>query len=359
MVRSDHCTNPSSVGSEAVRAPDDRTVRPTLRCLIDDLGSEVGPPELRAVLGTITRSLEADSRYLLPVPLASAEHIVLDKANMIALDPSADREPIEVISDREAIKVKTADRRGALWRDDEGNWWLLAAGRRKNDSPGDFYREMERHTGNSDAIGPTEQDLRYLRYETAYIAECNAERNAQTEVIRAVLRAAAAPGAPQKVEVFGAEVTVIVDRSDEETETLSVAFDFTRFDERDRFPVDVVGFVPGYDTIDDWDILPPLRPGDPECWYTFVSAAWIEWLAIAVELDGLLRDGTSVPTPQPSMADGHSHWAAATVVTVGYVEGVEITALCGVRFTPHRDPDSRSVCPACDAALRLLRSSSV
>ncbi len=31
--------------------------------------------------------------------------------------------------------------------------------------------------------------------------------------------------------------------------------------------------------------------------------------------------------------------ARASVVTLAYVEGVEITALCGVRFSPHRDPD--------------------
>ena len=108
-----------------MKAPENRIVRPTLRCLIDDLGNDVGPVELRAAL-------------------AAAEHLVLDKANMLAGDATAEREPIEAITDRSTVKVKTSDRRGALWQDDDGTWWLLAAGRREAAGPGDFYREIAR-----------------------------------------------------------------------------------------------------------------------------------------------------------------------------------------------------------------------
>src|ERR687888_1108698 len=152
-----------------------RVVRPTLRCLIEDLGQEVGPAALRAALPTAARDMAADSRYLFPVALVAVEHIVLDKANMLAGSSTAERERIEAITALEAIKVKTADRRGALWQDGEGVWWLLAAGRRKDDGPGDFYREISRYGRNAGRILPTEQDRRYHRFEKAYIAECEAE----------------------------------------------------------------------------------------------------------------------------------------------------------------------------------------
>jgi Protein of unknown function (DUF3039) len=337
-----------------MRSPQDRIVRPTLRCLMEELG-EVGPAELRNVLASARREMARDPHYLFPVPLAAAEHIVLDKANMLARDPAAEREPIEVITDRVAVKVKTADRRGALWQDEKGTWWLLAAGRRKDDGPGDFYREIARYGDNSDPIAPTEQDLRYHRFETAYIEECRAERDAQARIVRALIDAAAAPGTAQAVDVFGAVVTIAVDPPDDATGVLSASFDFTSFKERDRFPVDVIGFVPGYESIDDWDILPPTRAGDPECWYTYVSEAWIDWIATALELDQLVDDQWSPPTPSVNHSGQHSHRAPASVVTLAYVEGVEITALCGVRFTPYRNPDQFEECPACAQAVALLR----
>lgn len=229
-----------------MKAPAGRVVRAALRCLIEDLGQEVGPDELRRAVSTAKRDMAADARYLFPVALAAAEHIVLDKANMLAADPRAEREPIDVITDRAMVKVKSSDRRGALWQDDEGTWWLLAAGRRKNDGPGDFYREIERFGSNSDPIAPTEDDYRYLRYERAYIADCEAEREAQVRVVRALLDAAAVPGSASSVEVFGAVITIVVEsEGDDGSEMLNMAFDFTSFEERGRFPVDVTGFVPG------------------------------------------------------------------------------------------------------------------
>lgn len=338
-----------------MKTPSDRIVRPTFRCLLEDLGTELGPAELRDVLGTMLSDVTENSRHLLPVPLAAAQHIVLDKANTLARNPGAEREPIKAITDRATVKVKTADRRGALWRDDDGTWWLLAAGRRKDDGSGDFYQEIAKYGTNSDPIAPTDLDRRYLAFETAYIAECDAERDAQGKVVRALLDASADPGAPKSVDVFGAVVTVSVDPEDDGSEMLSVSFDFHNFKDRDRFPVDVIGFVPGYESLDDWDILPPLRSGDPECWYTYVSEAWIDWLATAVEIDELVS-GTDLP-PSPHAPDSaqRSHRAAAKVVTLAYVEGVEIIALCGVRFTPHRNPDNFDECPTCAEALALLR----
>ena len=119
-----------------------RVVRATLRCLREDLADEVTPKALRNALRTVLIDIAADPSYLLPCPLVDAQHAVLDKANQLATDAAAVRERIESLTDRYAIKVKTGDRRAALWQDDSGTWWLLAAGRRKNDTSGDFYEEI-------------------------------------------------------------------------------------------------------------------------------------------------------------------------------------------------------------------------
>jgi hypothetical protein len=111
-------------------------VRPTLRCLEEDLGDEVEPGDLRAALRTFVRDQKDDPNFLLPCPISGTSHAVLDQANMLARDSSAEREPIEVITDRHAITVKTGDLSDALWQDDDGTWWLMATGRRKDDGPG-------------------------------------------------------------------------------------------------------------------------------------------------------------------------------------------------------------------------------
>lgn len=41
----------------------------------------------------------------------------------------------------------------------------------------------------------------------------------------------------------------------------------------------------------------------------------------------------------------------------GYVMGEEVTALCGARFIPTRDPERYPVCEACKQVLTLLRGS--
>jgi len=41
----------------------------------------------------------------------------------------------------------------------------------------------------------------------------------------------------------------------------------------------------------------------------------------------------------------------------GYVMGEEVTALCGTRFIPTRDPEQYPVCEACKQTLALIRGS--
>lgn len=336
-----------------------RVVRPTFRCLREDLAHEVGPDELRTVLRSFVDDIAADPTYLLPCPLADAEHAVLDKANLIATDDAAQREPIEVLTDRHAIKVKTGDRRAALWQDADGIWWLLAAGRRKNDTPGDFYREIARFSDDATPIAPTDEDYRYLRFEAAYEKECEAERAAHGEVLRAVLAAARTPQSIAPVGVFGAEVLVKIVPDEDGLAVLEMSWEFAQFDQQDRFPMDVLAMVPGREDIDAWDYLPPRKDSDsPHTWFTYVTDEWVDHMATSAELDELLADGADWQPVNP-WSDGSehfSHWAKGSIVTLAYMTGIEITALCGASVVAHRDYERFPVCPRCQENLVLLRS---
>lgn len=49
-----------------------------------------------------------------------------------------------------------------------------------------------------------------------------------------------------------------------------------------------------------------------------------------------------------------AHWARKDKITEGYVEGVEILALCGKYFVPSRDPEGLEVCKPCEAVLNTM-----
>lgn len=334
-------------------------VRPTLRCLLGDLGHEVAPEELRAALRSFAHDQAEDPNVLLPIPLLATSHSVLDKANMLAGDESAERERIETITDRYAIKVKTGDRRGALWQDDDGTWWLLAAGRRKDDGSGDFYRELERFSTDSSPIAPTEADRRYQRLEEAYAAECATERAVHAVVLGAVLLASRAPTTPVEIDVFGATVAITVIPDEPGLAVLEVGWTFDRFDEQDRFPEDILAMVPGRENLDAWDYLPG-RPdsGSLPTWYTYVPDEWVEHMATSAELDELLGDDETW-TPVNPTTDGSEHYghiAKGSIVTMAYATGIEIIGLCGARVVAHRDYEKFPVCPSCTENLALLRS---
>lgn len=47
-------------------------------------------------------------------------------------------------------------------------------------------------------------------------------------------------------------------------------------------------------------------------------------------------------------ADRFAHYAKKADVARAYVEGTAIVALCGLEWTPSRDPERYPLCPACD-----------
>ncbi len=336
----------------------ERLVRPTLRCLFEDLAQEVGPDELRAAIRTAEADMASDDTYLFPCQLTAARHLVLDKANLLAGDDAAERERIQAITDRQVIKVKASDRRAALWQDEAGTWWLLAAGRRKDDGAGDFYRELGRFTDkDSGPIAPTDADQRYLKLETAYAAECATEWLAHGHILEAVFQAARNPGTGVDANAFGAALCIRVDPDEGGLAVIEMRWEFDRFDEVDRFPYDVLAMVPGLESTDLWEYLPPRQDSDsPHTWFAYVPQEWVDHLSTSVEIDDLIDDDWTPPDPSTDGSEHFSHYAQSRVVTLAYVEGIEIVGLCGARVVAHRDYERFPVCPTCVGSLELLRS---
>jgi len=95
-------------------------VRPTLRCLREDLGLAVP---------------------LVDVPLEELAHPLLAKAGERFVGEQALRERIAAVEDQVLFKVKVQRWRGAVWVD-AGVAWLVAAGQREEGSPDDFYAAL-------------------------------------------------------------------------------------------------------------------------------------------------------------------------------------------------------------------------
>jgi hypothetical protein len=52
--------------------------------------------------------------------------------------------------------------------------------------------------------------------------------------------------------------------------------------------------------------------------------------------------------------DGYAHYARKEEITRAAIEGGTITALCGFRFSPVRDPQRFPVCPKCKELAAML-----
>jgi hypothetical protein len=58
--------------------------------------------------------------------------------------------------------------------------------------------------------------------------------------------------------------------------------------------------------------------------------------------------------PDTSEGDGYAHYADKTEITRAAIEGGTVTALCGFKFPPVRDPQRFPVCPRCKELAALL-----
>ena len=62
-----------------------------------------------------------------------------------------------------------------------------------------------------------------------------------------------------------------------------------------------------------------------------------------------------VPSTDGGDHDRYAHIVAKADASRAYVTGEPITALCGKKWTPSRDPDRYPVCPSCKEMLAKLR----
>lgn len=58
--------------------------------------------------------------------------------------------------------------------------------------------------------------------------------------------------------------------------------------------------------------------------------------------------------PDVGSPDDHSHYALKEEVTRAAIEGGFITALCGVKFMPLRDPTRFPICQKCAELIKQL-----
>ncbi len=312
---------------------------------------------MREALKTAEADLNTDALYLFPNTLDQLRNPVLDKANSLANDPNADRMRIKAITDRHVIKVKTGPHRAAMWRDEDGQWWLLAAGHRRDDGPDDFYRELEKYGNDSSPIAPTQRDKDYLRYETEYSKELELERTVHARVLQALLGAASTPGEWVSLEAFGAQVGLRIEPDEDGIAVVEVTWRMVDYADHQQLPVDLLAMIPAGQNIDDWACLKPRDSGMDQLWHTYVTEVWVENLAVSAELD-LLEQAANNATAIDPVSDGSenfSHWAKGSVVTRAYIEGIEIMGLCGARVVAHRDYEELPVCDKCNEAFALLR----
>jgi len=183
-------------------------VRPTVRCVREDLGHAKLPPA--------------------SLPLDRLDAPVLRKAQEVCRTDPPSTGRIAGIDDQVLWKVKIERWRGAVWCD-LSHRWLVAAGRREAGSPDDFYADLAdkgrrwRAEHNRSAaqpvttdtliakLLPTADDEDRIRLEQAAAA---------VDEIRAVVRdlvvASARSGAEQADEAGGCAIAVLVRRTEHE-----------------------------------------------------------------------------------------------------------------------------------------------
>ncbi|MDA8386690.1 MAG: hypothetical protein M0Z88_10620 [Actinomycetota bacterium] len=115
-----------------------RRARPTIRCLVEDLGVEL--PELSVDLGDV------DDPWM-------------DEVRRVALESPTGQKRILSIDHPLVYRLRVSSERGATWVDEEGVVWLCAVRRREEGSDGDtfaWFAELHR----AGRLLPTDDDRR-------------------------------------------------------------------------------------------------------------------------------------------------------------------------------------------------------
>jgi len=221
------------------------TVRPTMRCLVEDLGVNHPPPASQ--------------------PLDTLDHVLLQKAQQLYPTRTTPGERIVSIDDHVFFKVKVERWRGAVDRDSSPQWqWLCAAGSRQEGSPDDFYqalveqcrswrKDYNRHHARalttdtySDSLLPTDDDRDRLLLEDSVAQETILSRTLPA-LVKSALHY---EGVEQRAEIAGCLIGVYVTRDD--FDSIYVGIRIIGSVPPDTYAV-VLSEVPGT-TIADWHI---------------------------------------------------------------------------------------------------------
>ena len=114
----------------------DRRARPTIRCLVEDLGLEL--PELAVDLGEIDHPWLAELRRIAPTSPTGQKRILS-------------------IAHPVVYRLRVSTERGATWIDDDGVVWLCAVRRREDGSDSDAFAWFAQLHA-SDRLLPTDDD---------------------------------------------------------------------------------------------------------------------------------------------------------------------------------------------------------
>lgn len=152
-----------------MEVPASRRARPTIRCLVDDLGIEVPG---------------------LDVDLADVDHPLLQEVRRLAPASPQGQKRILAIDHPLIYRIRVSDYRGATWVDEVRNIvWLCAARAREEGSDEDGYRYFQ-HLHEQGNLFPTGDD--YLRDRAEGVIRL--QRGLTAELLALVDQALATPG---------------------------------------------------------------------------------------------------------------------------------------------------------------------
>src|SRR5262249_29109399 len=188
-------------------------VRPTLRCLREDLHLPLPPAS---------------------TPLDQVDHPLLTKAGEQFTDPDTPHERIRAIDDVVLFKVKIGRWRGATYIDQataEARDWLVAAGRRQDGSADDFYALLhaqarsppQRYNDEHDKPLTTDTHSQYLLPgqddQDRYLLEAGTRLAKRLDVaVRDLVRGSLRDGHEHAVDLSGFRLGLLV-RADHGHET--------------------------------------------------------------------------------------------------------------------------------------------
>lgn len=358
-------------------------VRPTVRCLLDDLADTVTDAAQRS-------SLLSGSLPHISVPLDEVAHPIIEAANVRysgAQGPER-RELLRDVRDQAWAKCRHSARwRGiVLWRADLPRW-LCFAGWHESGDPDDVYNDftMRCTTGravDSSAFLPERKDELRILGERAHAERMERDNRFRAGVLSSLLAAVASPGEPHETELPSgsmlritllplgggglAELPLpasmlpgdpIVDDGDggdegsvgDENDWMSdlllqvvIAWDGGGNAEE---VVRAQEAIPGI-AVDEWNIAADSAGQQDPVFFTIVDADWIQAV-----LDKVGEHGSTALSSDPLLvldaADGQSHVARSDAVSRGYVNGEVLRSVCGRRFVPSKDPGTEPTCATC------------